>query len=159
MDKLSNKNNLLSHVKLKCCQKVKVNLKTFEEQRVLQREHWENKNCMSSINKKGQNIYPEVFCPCWNSLNFILALTVWKSSAWRNFLKFGINVACGGKVRLEGAQELSRCWQESKTTQGHPKSMGSWGHSREKGLYDVGQCDNYYLLPRINLPLKADALK
>lgn len=45
-------------------------------------------------------------------------------------------------MRVGGAQRLSRCWEESKSTQWCPGSMGCRGQSREERLFDVGQCDN-----------------
>lgn len=61
-------------------------------------------------------------------------------------------------MRFERAQKLRRCWQESKTTQGLPNRQAA-GAAQGGRASDVGQCEPGYLWPRINLPLKADALE
>lgn len=40
-------------------------------------------------------------------------------------------MAHGSKVKTGVAQRLSRCWEESKTTQRCPGSMGCWGVEQE----------------------------
>lgn len=156
--KLLNKENLLEHEKLKCCQKVKINFGNTGWTEFYKEKAEKIKTAWTQWIKRAK-LLSRGLLPLLEFINFYFGFSSLKEFCLKKSLNLGLMWSVEAKWGFGDILRLNRCWEKSKTTQGHPESMNFWGQSGRKGFLMLDSVIMTACKPESISLIKADALK